>query len=400
MSEEEKSPAGQGEATKDASEKVKTESKPENPGAQEGNGGRGGLCESGTSFSPRDPELDASLRELTDAFERHLSLPAAAAETLALWVIFAHTLGYAEIAVRLVILSPVPACGKSVLLEILALLVPDPLPTSNISAPAIYRSLQKATPTLLIDEADTFMDGQDPLTGILNSGHRRAMAYVSRCVRVKDTFVVEKFPTFCAMAVARIGTIPPALESRSIVIHMQRAAPGEKLVRVTEQHRETLRKLKDRISKWAAGGGSAKLKDADPGMPEYLSNREADNWRHLVAIADIASDEWGCIARLAPRKLAKRPEPSKGEGALNEIKQLCEANSAQTRYPAADLCQMLNSRMTEEDEKWTPSTLARTLRAFRIFPKAMRIDGKVVRGYERSQLEDTWTRYGQNTQED
>jgi hypothetical protein len=201
------------------------------------------------------------------------------------------------------------------------------------------------------------------------------------------------------MAVARIGTVPPAFESRSIVIHMQRAAPGEKLVRLTEQHRETIRKLKDRIAKWASGGGIAKLKDVDPGMPEYLSNRDADNWRYLVAIADIASDEWGGIARLAPRKLTRSPEPSKGERALNEIKQVYEANPAQTRYPSADLCQMLNSRMTEEDEKWTPSTLARALRAFGIFPKAMRIDGKVIRGYEQSQFEDAWARYGQSTQD-
>jgi hypothetical protein len=241
------------------------------------------------------------------------------------------------------------------------------------------------------------MDGQHALTGILNSGHKRAMAYVSRCVRVKDAFVVVNFPTFCAMAVARIGTLPAALESRSIVIHMQRAAPGEKVVRLTEQHRETLRKLKGRISKWASGGGTAKLKNADPAMPQDLSNREADNWRHLVAIADIASDEWGLIARLAPRQLTKRPEPSKGEDTLNEIKQLYEANPAQTRYLSADLCHMLNSTLTEQDEKWTPSTLARILRAFRIFPKAMRIDGKIVRGYERSQFENAWARYGHST---
>jgi len=212
MSDDEKSPAGQGEAEKKASEKVETESKSESPVAQEGNGGGGGPCDA--SFSPRDPELDTILRELTDAFQRHLLLPDAAAETLALWVIFTHTLESAEAAVRLGILSPVPECGKTVLLELLALLVPNPLPASNLTAAVIYRSLQHSTPTLLIDEADTFMDGQHALTGILNSGHKRAMAYVSRCVRVKDAFVVVNFPTFCAMECANATGYSPTHISR------------------------------------------------------------------------------------------------------------------------------------------------------------------------------------------
>jgi hypothetical protein len=315
-----------------------------------------------------------------------------APEILALYIIFTHTLPSAEVATRLGILSPTSECGKSKLLEILALLVPDPLPTSNTSPAAIYRSLLNATPTLLIDEADTFMDTQAELTGILNSGHTRPMAYVNRCVKLKDTQTVVKFPTFCAMAIARIGELPSQLESRSIIIRMQRAAPGEQLTRIKSQHRDELQRLKERITKWASNGGCARLKDADPPMPEHLSYRQADNWRHFIAIADVAGGEWPSIARSAAARLSKQVGTTVGERVLAEIKRVFDANLTRVRFASTALCQEINNNSAEEVE-WTPQTLAHELRNFGISPKAMRVDGKSVRGYERSQFEDAWRHY-------
>src|SRR5213593_2916380 len=52
--------------------------------------------------------------------------------------------------------------------------------------PTITRAQSKETrPTLLIDEADTFLQGNDELRGILNSGYSRKTAYV---VRVANAF--------------------------------------------------------------------------------------------------------------------------------------------------------------------------------------------------------------------
>jgi hypothetical protein len=45
----------------------------------------------------------------------------------------------------------------------------------------LYRSVDKWQPTLLIDEADTFLIGRDDLRGVLNSGHSRTSATVLRC---------------------------------------------------------------------------------------------------------------------------------------------------------------------------------------------------------------------------
>ena len=51
----------------------------------------------------------------------------------------------------------------------------------RISVPAaVFRVIEETQPTLLIDEADTFLQGNDELRGILNSGYTRKTAYVVR----------------------------------------------------------------------------------------------------------------------------------------------------------------------------------------------------------------------------
>jgi hypothetical protein len=59
-------------------------------------------------------------------------------------------------------------------------LVNRPVVAANISSPALFRVIEEVRPTLLIDEADTFLQGNDELRGILNSGYTRKTAYVVR----------------------------------------------------------------------------------------------------------------------------------------------------------------------------------------------------------------------------
>ena len=250
-----------------------------------------------------ETELGRIVSDITDAFTKHLSLQTGAAETMALWVVSAHTLDEAEFSPRLVFSSPAPECGKSTALEMISELVPSPMPTSNATPAVIYRSLENGRPTLIIDEADTFLDDLNALLGILNSGHKRAMAFVHRCEASKHGgYFVKEFSTFCPMVIARIGDVSPALQTRSIVIRMQRAKPDEKIARFTSADRIELQKIKQRIEQCLRTGEHKKLKNADPPLP--AKNRLADNWRHLIAIADLAGGEWplmrSAIAKLAP----------------------------------------------------------------------------------------------------
>jgi len=51
------------------------------------------------------------------------------------------------------------------------------LTAANMSSAAVFRAVQEFGPTLIIDEADTFLTPDKPeLIGILNSSHVRASA--------------------------------------------------------------------------------------------------------------------------------------------------------------------------------------------------------------------------------
>ena len=76
--------------------------------------------------------------------------------------------------------SPEKRCGKTTLLGLLSELVNRPIVAANISSPAFFRVIEETKPTLLIDEADTFLQGNDELRGILNSGYAKKTAFVVR----------------------------------------------------------------------------------------------------------------------------------------------------------------------------------------------------------------------------
>jgi hypothetical protein len=92
-------------------------------------------------------------------------------------------------------------------LTVLGALVPKPLPASNITPAALFRAVEHFSPTLLVDEADTFLYGErEELRGVLNSGHTRALAYVVRTVG--DEHEPRKFSTWAPKALALIGKLP------------------------------------------------------------------------------------------------------------------------------------------------------------------------------------------------
>src|SRR5436190_20291913 len=120
------------------------------------------------------------LDELESILNRYVVLPAFAPETLALWVLHTYAFELRDVSTYLGIESPEKRCGKTTLLGVLNRLPNRPVPAANISSSAFFRVIEEMRPTLLIDEADTFLRGNDELRGILNAGYTRDTAYVVR----------------------------------------------------------------------------------------------------------------------------------------------------------------------------------------------------------------------------
>jgi putative DNA primase/helicase len=102
----------------------------------------------------------------------------------------------------MVLVSPEKRCGKTTVLIILQFLTPRSELASNISAAAVFRHIEDERPTLLIDEGDTFTKDNDDVRGILNSGHIKTAAYVSRTIEAFGEHKAKRFSTWAPKVIA------------------------------------------------------------------------------------------------------------------------------------------------------------------------------------------------------
>jgi putative DNA primase/helicase len=224
---------------------------------------------------------------------------------MALWIVHSHALEPAQMTPRLAILSPEKRCGKTTVLNILGKLVRRPLSTTNVTAAALYRTIEKFQPTLLVDEADTFLKEREELRGILNSGHDREGAEVVRCCA--DDIEPRRFATWAAVALAAIGEIHDTLADRSVIIRMKRRTSDESVAPLRRKNVAELTPLPRKRARWAADN-NARLAGVEVEAPRELNDRAADNWEPLLGIADLVGGEWPSRARRAALALSVAPD--------------------------------------------------------------------------------------------
>jgi hypothetical protein len=323
-------------------------------------------------------------------------------DALALFVAHTHALDAADTTPYIDVVSPLKRCGKTRLLEVLELLVHEPLPAVNASTSALFRTIEKRQPTLLLDEVDAIFSpkggDKEELRGILNAGYRRG-AFVYRMGGPHRT-TLEKFPVFCPKVLAEIiGNLPDTIRDRSIPIHLQRRTKTERIERF--HHREIApqaHELRDRIVKWLRPQ-LPYLRSLRPALPDELDDRAQDIWEPLLAIAQIVGGEWPERARLAALALstgAAREDDSDTVQLLRDIYTVFES-SGKDRFLTADLI----SKLVEiEESPWgdwqgkhiSPQALSRLLKPYEIRTMSIKIAGETVRGYKAEQFEEAWRR--------
>jgi putative DNA primase/helicase len=207
-----------------------------------------------------DPVDGGALADrLTEIFTRFVVLPLYGEIVLVLWVLFTYCYDEFEIAPRLDLRSPEKQCGKTSVLVLLSRLVKRPLLSSSVTPSVIFRVISTYHPTLLIHEMDTFIDANEELRGILNSGHTKDAATILR--NVGDQHEPRTFSTWAPMAFAHIGSIPDTLEQRSIALPMKRKKPGERVASLRQVGpaagalRAELRLLVSHIERWVTDEG-------------------------------------------------------------------------------------------------------------------------------------------------
>jgi Protein of unknown function (DUF3631) len=214
---------------------------------------------------PRDTNI---LEQACGVFARHIDSKPHHIVGLSLWALHTHIYRQYSKSPRLAILSPVPNCGKSTVLNILHSMVWSPEKLIDPTTASTFRLA--GDNTLLLDEVDN-MSIIKSMKAILNNGHEVG----GSVPRTKDGEVI-KYPVYGPLALAGIGRLPVTLMSRSIIIPMHRSKAQKEIFDPRAGF------LSGEIARWA----SRVNLDPNPQMPPQIKGRDADKWRPLIAIGN------------------------------------------------------------------------------------------------------------------
>lgn len=234
--------------------------------------------------------LRSLLNQISEILERFIVFSSKhESKCIALWILHTYCIDATNISPIINISSPEKRCGKSTLLTILAKLVFKALTTSNITSAAIFRSIAKWMPTLIIDEADTFICHNEEMRGVINSGHTRDTAFVIRCDG--DKHDPKRFSTWAPKAVACIGSLSGTIEDRSIVIRLRRKMVNEQKEHINEEATKVFDEIRQKCLRFKEDHLDDLYKIL-PKRPPELNDRAAGNWAPLFTIAELAGEDW------------------------------------------------------------------------------------------------------------
>jgi hypothetical protein len=356
-------------------------------------------------------ELGPLLDEIKSTIQAHVVLSAHAAAALALWVVHTYVFDTRDAVAYVAIESPEKRCGKTTLLSVLAGLACRALVASNITVSALFRVIDDAGPTLLIDEADTFLGGNSVMRGILNCGNTWRTAYVLRLSGRKgrgpkpnaaqakqdeslDSSLV-RYSCWCPKVIAMIGRVPDTIADRSILVRLERKLVTEKCAPLTDFKPETITSKCLRF----ADDNSERIASAALETVPGLNDRAADTFEPLFVLARMAGPEWlERAAEAAVFLTSLQNTDLQGAGLLLDILTIfleCGVEKMFSRSVVSCL---------RGDGQWIASPffagkplheilLAQALRPYGIRPIQIRIGEDVNRGYRIGDFRNCLNRY-------
>ncbi|MGB5777022.1 MAG: DUF3631 domain-containing protein [Sedimenticolaceae bacterium] len=201
--------------------------------------------------------------------------------------------------------------------------------------------------------------------------------------------------------------LPATTVSRSVVVHLERAADDEldeDDIYETRKHRVGILETGRRLARWCADA-KQEIAGRDPTLPPKVRNRLADKWRPLFAIAEVAGSHWPDRARAALFAQPDLSEPSKGLQLLIDIRDVLDGKAR--NIATEDLIGMLanldeapwadyNFRQRDpEERRIQPRQLSGLLKRYGIGRGTVRTIERPnsAKGYRERDLAQAWKRY-------
>lgn len=344
---------------------------------------------------PIVPEELADL--VANKIAMHTVMSKSETTAITLWCFASYGINCFTIFPKLALVSPEKRCGKTTTMSVIKSICRDGFATANITPAALFRTISLCQVTMLIDEADQFVKGKTgEMVSILNSGHTKATAQVTRCQG--DNHEPEVFSTWVPMVLASIGSLQGTIMDRCIVINLRRKKANEKVSKVQADLDEAMVDIRRQIRTWIDSKAS-ELKSSDVPVPCYKGNdRASDNWFPLYQVAALISDKWLQRCKDAHLSLTGDQEPEVQTELLRDIREVLDQEPAE-KIRSQDL---LSRLLSDPDKPWatmnngrkmTARVMAKLLKPYGITPSPIRFDNGLSRGYQVGAFQDAFARY-------
>jgi len=354
-----------------------------------------------------NPKLQGTqmLKDLEEYFSRYAALPPHLPLVLALWSVGTHLFDSFDCFPYLAITSPTKRCGKTRIAELLEFVCANPLRTVGISPAALFRTIEKDKPTLLIDEAESLRSRDEravALREVLNGGYRKGQKVI-RCTG-NGNYEPQKFETFCPKVLVLIGPLPDTLTDRCIPVQMKRRT-GQQLGRFRfEQVKRATEPVREKLKQWTSENRTAVQRWYEANDLTLLEDREAELWLPLFAVCAVAAPERLPESDRIALQLARVKSASEssdlGIKLLADIRAIFADAKCESSLPTALLLTKLKEIQESPWADWScgrglnDRSLSKLLRPFDVAPKTVRFGPfEVKRGYERADFEDAWRCY-------
>ncbi len=377
---------------------------------------------------PNPVNLADLLTEIEGVIKKHVILNDHAAAALAVWVLHTYTLELRDTVAYVAIESPEKRCGKTTLLSVLAAMAHRPLISSNITVGALFRAIHNCSPTLFIDEADTFLAGNSIMRGIINSGNTRRTAYVLRLSSSKSATLpsppsgerdgvrgqlaensnadqtmaggaatgIKKYSCWCPKVIAIIGEAPDTIADRSIVVKMARKLTTETCLPLAALNTTGIRA---KCARFALDTRDS-IAQCHKISGEGLNDRAADTFDPLYVIAHHAGGVWLQKLHTAALALSATADSNAGAGLILDILDILVESGREKIFTRDLLAELRDGGMRSNALKNSDINeyqISKMLRPYGIRPTTIRIGINVSTGYVRADFREARNRYISST---
>jgi hypothetical protein len=266
------------------------------------------------------------------------------ATAITLWSLSTWLIDAWKIMPHLFFRSLTKGSGKTTALHIVEALAARSYVAANITPAALFRVIEQNSPTLLLDEVDRYLAQDEVLNGIMNAGHTRRTATVTRLEEVDGDYIPRKFNVFGGKCMAGIGKQLDTCMDRSIIVKMEKRLSDERVTKLPLMFFENHFAVRRKIARFAEDN-TLRAKELEPVIPNLGNDRAQDNWLPLFIVAELIGGAW----------------PEKCLAAYKKIEELSAEDAKDQETVVLRILRELAPNLEKQMGSWLPAAELRSI---------------------------------------